>query len=174
MTAGQIKTGAMLAGLAIAGFFAVKVYSRVAAAKNSLSNAGAMMANAVTSIPDQISAAVTDTVNEVKSSLGLSTNDWTMPDGYGAKELPFGQWSANTVASINALNQTRGINRQWKYAGDFTGWKAYSDGTIISPDGFYFRSNNAAGDLAINVDQVFRPNGQDFDQTRYQWQLAQE
>ena len=174
MTANQIKTGALLAGLAIAGFFAVKVYSRVAAAKNSLSNAGAMMADAVTSIPDQISAAVTDTVNEVKSSLGLSTNDWTMPDTYGAKELPFGQWSANTVASINALNQTRGIKRQWSNAGDFSGWKVFSDGTMISPDGFYFQSNNAAGDLAVNVNQVYSPFGQDFDQTRYQWQLAQE
>lgn len=174
MTANQIKTGTLLAGLAIAGFFAVKVYSRVAAAKNSLSNAGAIMADAVTGAPDRIAQAVTDTVNEVKSSLGISTNDWTMPAEYNAKEVSFSQWSANTVATINALNKTRGIKRQWSNAGDFSGWKVFSDGTMISPDGFYFQSNNAAGDLAVNVNQVYSPFGQDFDQTRYQWQLAQE
>ncbi len=185
MTANQIKTGAMLMGLAIAGLFAVKVYGRMTAMKDSLQSAGSLMADAVTSAPDRITQAVTDTVNEVKSSLGLSTNDWTMPADYNAKELSFGQWSANTVATINALNKTRGINRQWKNAGDFVGWKVFSDGTIISPDGYYFSSKtnvaagafsdfNAAGDLAVNVNQVYSPFGQDFDQTRYQWQLAQE
>lgn len=174
MTANQIKTGAMLVGLAIAGLFAVKVYGRMTAMKNSLSSAGAMMTDAVTGAPDRIAQAVTDTVNEVKSSLGISTNDWTMPAEYNAKEVSFSQWSANTVATINALNKTRGINREWKNAGDFSGWKVFSDGTIISPDGYYFTSKNAASDLAVNVSQVYSPFGQDFDQTRYQWQLAQE
>lgn len=182
MTSDQLKTGLMLAAIALGGLVAVRVYNRASVLGSTVAKAGDIVSNVPAMVSQAVSDTVTDTINTVKSSLGMEVdNGWTMPADYGARELPFSQWSSNAQATINALNKTRGIKREWKYAGDFTGWKVFSDGTMISPDGFYFssRTNVLAsqspdfaqdGNLLVNVDQVFAPLGKDFDQTRYQWQ----
>lgn len=187
----------LLAGLGVAVVFTVwKIYNKAGQMKTDIVTAAGQiekdlvqgitnMGNTVGNLADRVKANITGAVDTVASSVGIDTSGYQMPSQYGATELPFSKWSANTLATINALNRTRGISRTWKNAGDFVGWHVYSDGTIISPDGYYFSSktNIAAagsndfttdGNLAVNVDQVFSPFGTDFDQTRYQWQTAQE
>ena len=166
-------------------FVAFKVYSNMKTIAAGVSGA----AGQVASVPTMVAKALTETVQTgaeaVKSALGMDTSNYTMPAEYNTVELPFSRWSANTVATINALNRTRGITRTWSNPGDFVGWKVYSDGTITSPDGYYFSSKtniassgsndfSTDGNLSVNVLEVFSPFGKDFDQTRYQWQTAQE
>lgn len=185
MNTNQIKAAGMLALVAGGVFIAFKVYSNMKAIAAGVTSAAGQAA----SVPKMVAQALTETVQTgaeaVKSALGMDTSSYTMPAEYNTVELPFSRWSANTIATINALNKTRGINRTWSKAGDFVGWKVYSDGTITSPDGYYFSSKTnissagtsdftADGNLSVNTIQVFSPFGQDFDQTRYQWQTAQE
>ncbi|WP_295002955.1 hypothetical protein [uncultured Dechloromonas sp.] len=137
------------------------------------------MGNTVGAMADQVKAGI----NSTTDALGLTNstdNGYQMPAGYGATLLPFKRWPQSAIDGINAANRLRGIKRTWKFEGDFAGWKVYSDGTIISPDGYYLRDLIAAGDVsATQANFAFSEipdnfSGLTFDQTRYQWQTAQE
>lgn len=181
MTGNQVKNVALLIGVAVAGFVAVNVYNRFSRMVQSGGDMATAIKNAIaeqaSAIPAAVGNSVTESVNAVKSSLGLSTSNADFVQSYTVKELPFSRWSQSAIDGINAANRLRGITRTWKYAGDFAGWKVYSDGTCISPDGYYLRDLLAAGEAIPNTDSTYQiqmiPNsfsGLTFDQTRYQWQ----
>ncbi|HLO62904.1 MAG TPA: hypothetical protein VK165_08055 [Azonexus sp.] len=138
------------------------------------------MGNTVGNLADKVKEGITGGVDSVASSLGIDTSGYQMPAGYGATLLPFSRWPQSAIDGINAANRLRGIKRTWKFEGDFAGWKVYSDGTIISPDGYYLRDLIAAGDVSsTQANFAFSEipdsfSGLTFDQTKYQWQTAQE
>ena len=141
-------------------------------------------AAAVASIPEMAkevaSAAWTDIKGAVSNLAG--SMDSTPFGPIGPSSVPFSQWSANVKAQINALNKMRGINREWTSQGDFSGWKVFSNGSIISPDGFVFQSRNPVtndfstvfnpdGTPSIDMVEIGNGTGNPWESGRYQWQI---
>lgn len=137
----------LLAGFGVAVVFTVwKLYNKAGQMGTDLVTAAGQiekdlvqgitnLGNTVGGMADKVREGITGGVDSVASSLGIDTSGYTMPAGYGATLLPFSRWPQSAIDGINAANRLRGIKRTWKFAGDFAGWKVYSDGTIISPDG---------------------------------------
>lgn len=181
----------LLAGFGVAVVYTVwKLYSKAGQMGTDLvTAAGQIEKDLVQGISNMgntvgnLAASVKNGISSTTDALGLTNStasDYQMPAGYGATLLPFKRWPQSAIDGINAANQLRGIKRAWKFEGDFAGWKVYSDGTIISPDGYYLRDLIAAGEVSSSqANFAFTEipdnfSGLTFDQTRYQWQTAQE
>lgn len=195
MTSDNVKSLAIVLVVGAGAFMVYRAYANVAqgtaAASQSvkdvitgLTNQVNALKNSAGQVIDSATTSISDAIDAGKRALGQdvpvssATNSEFKPTAY-VTELPFSRWPQSAIDGINALNRTRGITRTWKYAGDFAGWKVYSNGTVISPDGFYLRDLLAAGDMtgaagAFAMTEI--PNsftGLTFDQTKYQWQEQQ-
>lgn len=191
MTSDNVKSLAIVLVVGTGAYLVYRAFSSAAqgaasaadsvkAVITGLTNQVNSLKNSASSVIDSATTTLSDAIDNGKRALGQdvpvssATNSEFTPTAY-VTELPFSRWPQSAIDGINYLNKTRGINRTWKYAGDFAGWHVYSNGTVISPDGYYLRDLIAAGDVANNggfaINEI--PNsftGLTFDQTRYQWQ----
>lgn len=144
---------------------------------------GGSLWNAAESAAHDADVAVSQGIRTVRNAIADSTgiisrdnSSDTNPDYVAPEyvvELPFSKWPQSIKDNINILNRTRGITRVWKYEGDFSGWKVFSNGTVISPEGYYasdnsFNEANQYDEGIMVIPDSF--TGKTFDQTRYQWQ----
>jgi hypothetical protein len=196
MTSDNVKSLAIVLVVGTGAFLVYRAFSNAAQGAASaadgvkslitgLTNQVNTLKNSAGSVIDAATTTLSDAIDNGKRALGQdvpvtsATNSEFKPSAY-VTELPFSRWPQSAIDGINALNRTRGISRTWKYAGDFAGWHVYSNGTVISPDGYYLRDLIAAGDVSSSsasfaINEI--PNsftGLTFDQTRYQWQEAQD
>ena len=179
ITSDQAKTGAIILGVAVVGYFVFTAYDKMQKTGNAIADLKKAMAEAATGAGQTISSGVKTVRNTIADSTGLisrdnssdTNQDYVAPDY--VTEVPFSKWPQSVKDNINMLNQTRGITRVWKYEGDFVGWKYYSNGTLISPDGYYASDNavNTANEYDSGVMVIPDSfSGLTFDATKYQWQ----
>lgn len=195
MNSDTVKSAAIVMVVGTGLFFAWKTYAAISAGARNTTDAMKSVINDLTNKLNTISgnlgstydsavSTVSDVIDNGKRALGQdvpvtsATNSEFKPTAY-VTELPFSRWPQSAIDGINALNRTRGVTRTWRYEGDFSGWHVYSNGVVISPDGYYLRDLLAAGDVSSSTATFAMteiPNsftGLTFDQTKYQWQEQQ-
>jgi hypothetical protein len=164
----NVKAALLIAAGIFGGYIVYKVYRTGKSVQETFSNtvneigtAGRNVVNSVGEIGSQISTGI-------KEAVGFS--DYVKPAEYNVVEIPFSKWTPHQKATVDMLLQVRGL-KPGKYAGDYVGWHVYSDGTIISPDKYYFTDQGAGENTTVK--EIYSPTGNmDYDTTKFQWQAA--
>jgi hypothetical protein len=195
ITSDNVKSALYISGAIVGALVLWRAYRLAEAAgngvagipgqiKQALKDAGNVVVTSVQESVASMDQPVRAAINTVKSVVtnGVrsdSNPDFVAPDY--VTELPFKKWPRSALNAINAANKLRGINRTWVFEGDFAGWKVYSNGTIISPDGYYLKDqivmnqygsdySNPAED-AFAVTMINNPfSGLSFETSKYPWQ----
>lgn len=149
----NVKTAVLLLGISVVGYIAYKAYATGKAAGDAvttalddlgtaISNIGQSAKDTVKKITDGVSNAATDLQTNKGGPLIQPGKAVDFPVGQtyqGITELPFRLWDESTKNFIVSVSATRGIGKSRFGGFDYSKWRVFSDGTIISPAGEYFQ-----------------------------------
>lgn len=174
MNTRTLKLAVIAAVTLTAGYFIFSAFTRIRAAGASLAAIPDAIASELSGAGQAVSQAIQGTVDDIKSSVGISTNPDYVAPAY-VKELTIANWPASTKAMIRDLKRARGIKVQ-NVDADFIGWKVFSNGTIISPAGEYLLEQTPDNDNTWAFTPVWFNGATDWNLAgvKEQWQLAKE
>lgn len=135
----NVKTALLIGGVFAVGIFAFKIYSTMKTTGETFDAVTDKIANSADAFIDN---AVSTTKQIFSNVAATVTGDYSAP-GFEAPDfvglVPYSKWDASTKNFVLSLQKLRGRGKGGMNEAEASGYKVYTNGTIITPLGEYFK-----------------------------------